>query len=507
MGDIGAPNGLQAEQFLAPAATRPVVLVLFGGAGALARRKLAPALYNLAADRLLPERFALLAAARTPRSDEQYRDILGKAIAEHSRRSPAAEVLTELLRRSHYQAVQADRRADVAALGGRLAELDAAHGVGGGRLFYLATPPEGSEPIIRALADPRLAGCCCDRPRGAPVPGVVVEKPFGSDLGSAAALNELLARCFGERSIYRIDHFLGKEAVQNLLVFRFANAIFEPILNRDHVRDVQITVAEEDGVGGRGAYYDSAGALRDMVQNHLLQLLCLVAMDPPVGPEAEAVRDEKVKVLEAVRPVSPREAAVATVRGQYAGYRDEEGVAGDSQTETFAALRLAVASRRWEGVPFYLRTGKRLARRAAEIVVTFAREPAGLFGPEACDWRGANRLAFRLQPEQGISIGFDAKAPGPRMLLRPVRMDFDYEQTFEMASPEAYERLLLDALRGQQSLFARGDEVEASWRIVDAIRAAWDAGAAPLQSYSPGTWGPEAARDIFAHAGTSWQTA
>ncbi len=297
-------------------------------------------------------------------------------------------------------------------------------------------------------------------------------------------------------------------------MFRFANAIFEPIMCRNCVHDVQITVAEDGGMDRRGSYYESAGALRDMVQNHLLQLLCLVAMEPPLRLEGESIRDEKVKVLRAIGALAPEQVVGQCVRGQYAaagglvGYRQEGGVGRDSQVETYAAVRLEVRNRRWAGVPFYLRTGKRLARRVGEIVVTFVREPAPIFGGASCQWRLPNRLIFRLQPEQGISIAFDAKAPGPRMLLRPVRMDFDYEKSFEMASPEAYERLLLDALRGQRSLFARDDEVEASWKIADSIRAVWDAAQPPpLLPYKCATWGPDAAAGIFADAETSWQTA
>jgi len=498
-----------AESFLPRAAGAPCALVLFGGAGSLAKRKLAPALYNLAADRLLPERFAVVGAARSPRSDEEYREILRDAIEEHSRRPPRADVLEGLLSRSYYQQVRQDDPGDWQRLAERLAAVDARHGTEGGRLLYLAVPPETYGQIIESLAAAGIA-----RRDVGPSPRIVIEKPFGTDLRSARALSEMLGRCFPESGVHQIDHFLGKETVQNILVFRFANAVFEPLLCRGCVHDVQITVAEDVGVGERASYYDRAGALRDMVQNHLLQLLCLVAMDPPLRLTSDAIRDEKVKILRAIASLTPEEAAERTVRGQYApsgdaaGYLDEPGVAPGSNTETYAAVRLEVRNTRWVGVPFYLRTGKRLARRTAEVVVTFRQEPVKLFGPEHCDWRRPNRLIFRLQPAQGISIGFDAKAPGTGMLLRPVRMDFDYGRSFEMESPEAYERLLLEALRHEESLFPRSDEVDESWRIVDSIHAAWeDTGEPALLPYPAGSWGPEEARRIFADTETSWQTA
>ena len=492
----------QAETYLPRRVNRPMVLVIFGGAGALAKRKLVPALYNLAADNLLPEGFALLGSARTARGDDEYRRLLREAVGEHSRRPPREDVLARLLERSYYSAVRADSAEDWSALSARLKEIDSRHGTAGGRLLYLATPPQAYPALVEALGASGIAARQAETP-----PRIVVEKPFGADQRSAADLSKLLRRCFDECHIHRIDHFLGKETVQNLLVFRFANSIFEPLLRRGHVHNVQITVAEDEGVGDRAGYYDSAGALRDMVQNHLLQLLCLVAMDRPPSLDPEAVRDEKAKVLGAIPPLSARQVARRCVRGQYAGYLDEAGVAGDSRTETYAAVRLEVRNSRWSGVPFYLRTGKRLARRTGEIVVTFAREPAPLFGPEDCDFRLLNRLTFRLQPAEGISIAFDAKAPGAGMLLRPVRMDMDYQRSFEMPSPEAYERLLLDALRGAGSLFPRADEVAAAWKIVDSIRAGWDGGAGELLTYRPGSWGPDRAREIFTDAETSWQTA
>ena len=499
----------QAESYLPEPAERPCVLVVFGGAGALAQRKLAPALYNLAQDRLLPRAFALLGVARTARTDREYRGILRAAIHEHSRRPPRTDLLERLLGAVHYQALRPGQRADWTELVHRLEEIDARHGTAGCRLLYLATPPQAYAGILAGLHGCGLA----DKDAGQSATRIVIEKPFGTDRPSAAELNRRLAGWFDEEAIYRIDHFLGKETVQNLLVFRFSNAIFEPLLSNRHVHDVQITVAEDAGVGERGNYYDTTGALRDMVQNHLLQLLCLVAMDPPQGMDLPCVRAQKVKVLRAIASLTAEEAARQVVRGQYKageamnGYRDEPGVAADSQTETFVALRLEVRNARWAGVPFYLRTGKRLARRVSQIVVTFKREKPLLFSPEHCDWRSPNRLIFRLQPAGGISIAFDAKAPGPRLLLRPVRMDFDYERSFDVPGPEAYERLLLDALKGQMCLFAGAHEVDESWRIVDSIRAAWEQpGTCPLREYPCGSWGPYQAAAIFTDQETSWQT-
>ena len=497
----------QAEAYIPQPARAPCVLVLFGGAGALAKRKLAPALYNLAADHLLPERFALVAAARTERDDSTYRPLPRDAIEANSRRPPDPAILTWLLERSHYACVRPDRPADWTALSQRLARIEAEHGTSPNRLLYLSTPPDAYPALIEALG---AGGLAAD---AEPAPRIVIEKPFGRDRPTAVALDSLLDRWFDESGIYRIDHFLAKETVQNLLVFRLANAIFEPLLRREFVHDVQITVAEDGGVDDRGSYYDATGAMSDMVQNHLLQLLCLIAMAPPLRLEAEAIRDEKIKVLRAIGPLTPEQVASGTVRGQYvgageqAGYLDEPGISAGSRTETYVALRLEVRNARWAGVPFYLRTGKRLRQRLGEIVVTFRREPAPLFGPDVCDFRQPNRLVFRLQPAEGISVVFDAKAPGPRMLLRPVRMNMDYARSFEMASPEAYERLLLDALKGESSLFARADEVEESWKIVDSIRAAWvNAGASPLRTYPAGSWGPDRSVEIFADPETSWQT-
>jgi len=500
---------LQAEAFLPTPARSPCALVLFGGAGALAKRKLAPAVYNLAADRLLPAEFAILGAARTDRTDSEYRDILRQAVQDNSRRPPSSDVLEWLLERTYYSAVSPDQPESWEELSAKLKDIDSRHGTAKSRLLYLATPPASYGQIAESLASAGVVEPDCKS-----APRIVVEKPFGTDLRTASALNELLLRWFAEPQVYRIDHFLGKETVQNIIVFRFANAIFEPLLCRHYVHDVQITLAENAGVEDRGEYYEAAGALRDVVQNHLLQLLCLIAMDPPLRLEGEAIRDGKVEVLRSIGPLTPKQVSRRTVRGQYTaagetpGYRDEPGVARDSEVETYVAARLHVRNPRWAGVPFYLRTGKRLARRVGQIVVTFRREPAPLFGPEHCDWRMPNRLIFRLQPTEGISIAFDAKAPGPRTLLRPVRMDFDYHRSFESASPEAYERLLLDALKGESSLFARADEVTESWRIIDSIRAAWErSGASPLLKYRAGSWGPDQSTEIFEDKETAWQTA
>jgi glucose-6-phosphate 1-dehydrogenase len=488
---------------------RPTVLVIFGGRGDLTWRKLVPALFNLHLDEHLPQPFALLAVDRVDTNEEALREHLREGVQQFSRRGPPAESdWNEFAGAVAYQRADFDDPAAYAGLSAHLAQLDAQWNAKARRLFYLATPPAVFGRIARRLGEAGLA-------QEADRTHLVVEKPLGYDLESARALNRALTDNFGEAQIFRIDHYLGKETVQNILAFRFANLLFEPIWNRRYVDHVAITVAEDVGVGHRGGYYDHAGALRDMVQNHLLQLLCLVTMEPPVSFEAEEIRNKKVDVLHAVRPIPHHDVHAFAARGQYAEgwvkgeyvcrYRGEEGVAAQSATETFAALKLFVDNWRWQGVPFYLRTGKRLARHVSEISVRFRAVPHQAFPPEAAlDWQPA-RLVLCIQPDEGIILRFQAKQPGAQMYLRPVDMRFGYQDTFRQPSPEAYETLLWDAMTNDATLFMRADQVEAAWSLLTPILEVW-ASAPPsdFPNYAAGTWGPEAAEVLIAQDGRTW---
>ncbi len=483
-----------------------ITLVIFGGAGDLAERKLLPALYNVHVDGLLPERFAIVGAGRTATSDEAYRAFAREGITRHSRRPIDESRWPAFAAGLSFVTVDLTNPGHFATLGARLDTIEHERGLAGHRIYYLAVPPSMIEPAVHGLARARFV-VPVDSKRAAsehPCARLIVEKPIGHDLVSAQAINDAIAAVFEERDIFRIDHYLGKETVQNILVLRFANSFLEPLFNQRHVDHVQITVAETEGVGTRAGYYDQAGALRDMVQNHLLQLLTLVAMEPPFSLDAEAVRDEKLQVIRSLRSIEGPEVDRSTVRAQYTagtvgdelvpGYLSEAGVPPTSRTETYVSLQVAIDNWRWAGVPFFLRTGKRLARRASEISVHLKSVPPILFNRPPDGALQPNVLTLRLQPDEGFALGISSKTPGARLQIRPVEMDFEYAQEFGGASPEAYERLLLDVIAGDSTLFMRRDSVEASWRFITPILDRWAATAtAPLPTYAAGSWGPREA--------------
>lgn len=489
----------------------PCTIVIFGATGDLTHRKLVPALYNLQRERLLPPGFSVIGFARRDWSDGYFRQSLEEDAKQFSRSGIQEALWKSFAQGISYIQSSFDAPEGYEALKQQLAELDAQRGTGGNRLFYLATPPESYPTIIQRLGAAGLA----QSPSGGWT-RIIIEKPFGRDLGSARALNAEVHQVFDEAQVYRIDHYLGKETVQNIMVFRFANGIFEPLWNRRYIDHVQITVAESIGIEGRGGYYEHAGALRDMVQNHLMQLLTLTAMEPPVGYRADAVRDEKVKVLRALRPIAPEQVGDCIVRGQYgpgavngevaSGYRAEEGVRADSHTETYVMLQLFIESWRWAGVPFFLRTGKRLPKRVSEIAIQFRAAPLMLFGTGPLSDIDPNVLAIKIQPDEGITLRFDSKVPGQVSQIRPVTMDFRYNAAFGDESPEAYERLLLDAMLGDSTLFTRSDEVEASWSLITPIHQGWEVAPPPeFANYEAGSWGPRAADALIERSGRKWR--
>jgi glucose-6-phosphate 1-dehydrogenase len=485
----------------------PCTVVIFGASGDLTRRKLVPALYNLHLDRLMPTSFAVVGVARTEMSGDAFVAALRAGAQAHSRRGLNEEIWREIASGLSYVTAGSEEK-DYRRLAEQLDRLDRARGTGGNRLFYLATPPSAFPKIVRNLAATGL-----HRPaKDGRWSRIVLEKPIGHDLPSARELNRAVNEVFDEPDVFRIDHYLGKETVQNLLVFRFANAIFEPLWNHKYVDHVQLTVAESIGVEGRGRYYDQAGTTRDMVQNHMFQLLCLTAMEPPVSLAADAVRDEKVKVLQALRPVRPAQVVTSTVRAQYAagdvggekvpGYLEEPDVARGSRTETYVAMQLFVDNWRWAGVPFYLRAGKRMTKRVTEIALRFREVPHRLFE----QGMAANTLALRIQPDEGITLKFETKVPGPKPRIQPVSMEFRYGTSFGQQPPEAYERLILDAILGDSTLFIRRDEVEAAWTYIDSLMEVWlsDKDRA-LPQYKSGTWGPDASDALLRGSGRSWR--
>ena len=484
----------------------PCTVVIFGGLGDLAGRKLVPALYNLYLRRLLPAGFGMIGVGRNPTDDAGYRAEMRKRCEEFSR-TPVTDAewegFAELL---HWVSGTFDAAETYTTLARRLGEVEAERQTGGNVLFYLSVPPSQFPVIVDGLGDANLAQEGDGRFRR-----VVIEKPFGHDLATSAALNAEVHRAFKESQVFRIDHYLGKETVQNILVFRFANGIFEPVWNRNFIDHVQITVSESIGVEGRGKFYEEAGALRDIVQNHMLQVLSFVAMEPPASFAAEAVRDERGKALASCRPLRPGD----VVRGQYAtgfgdgtpvrGYREEDGVAATSDVETYIAARLMIDNWRWADTPFYLRTGKRLPKRVTEVAIQFKRVPHLPFSYAAAEQLEPNVLVLRIQPNEGIALRFGAKVPSERIQIRTVNMDFQYDTAFAAASAEAYETLLLDAMRGDGTNFPRQDAVEQSWRIVAPLQDSWTQQGGGPHPYEAGTWGPEAADELLARDRRRWR--
>jgi glucose-6-phosphate 1-dehydrogenase len=505
--DRGANPLRDARDMRMPRIAGPCGMVMFGVTGDLARKKLMPAIYDLSNRGLLPPGFALVGFARRDWENEDFGRVVYEAVREHARTPFKESVWRQLAEGLRFVSGSFDDDAAFDRLAGCVAELDERRGTGGNHAFYLSVPPRSFPVVCKQLARSGLSDGQGDAWRR-----VVIEKPFGSDLASARELNEVVEDVFPPDSVFRIDHYLGKETVQNLLALRFANQLFEPIWNAHYVDHVQITMAEDIGIGGRAGYYDGIGAARDVIQNHLLQLFALTAMEEPVSFDAQDLRAEKEKVLSAVR--LPHDLAQGTARGRYAagwqggkevrGYLEEEGIPQDSTTETYAAITLEVDTRRWAGVPFYLRTGKRLGRRVTEIAVVFERAPHLPFESTATEILGQNALVIRVQPDEGVTIRFGSKVPGTAMEVRDVTMDFGYGHSFTESSPEAYERLILDVLLGDPPLFPRHEEVEESWRILDPVTAFWAEGGAP-EDYTAGTWGPASADAMLARSGRSWR--
>jgi len=490
----------------------PTVVVIFGASGDLTARKLIPAIYNLGFDNLLPADFHLVGYGRKPIPDEEFRGIAEKAIKDFSRRELDPAIWGKIKDRTSYVSGGYDEKAGFDRLADHIKGIEGKIGSEVQSMFYISTPPSVFFPIIENLGASGLGGRYVGKPHHSKV---IIEKPFGKDLDSARALNAELRSVFQENQVYRIDHYLGKETVQDLLVQRFANSIFEPIWNRNYIDSVQITVAEDLGVGTRAGYYDESGCLRDMIQNHTTQLLALTAMEPPGSFEAEALRNEKVKVLQAVEAINlGPDADVA--RAQYTagmiggknvpGYLEENGIAKDSATETYAAIRLSINNWRWQGVPFYLRSGKRLPRRVSEIAIQFKGAPGTIFPPKDGFNLAANTLSFQIQPDEGLSLILNAKVPGLDTRTQPVKMSFRYATTFGSNTPEAYERLVLDAMIGDGTLFIRGDEAEESWKLYTPVLNAWKAaGRSGMETYTAGSWGPEGGDKLLTSRGHVWR--
>jgi glucose-6-phosphate 1-dehydrogenase len=480
----------------------PCALTIFGASGDLTKKKLMPALYSLAFRRLLPSKFAVVGVARTEESDDEFRGRMKEAVQEYARDEFRDEIWEQLAGGMRYVATDFSDEHGVDEVARVLSEFDEERGTGGNRVYYLAIPPSVFPTVVDALGRRRSADGWTR---------LIIEKPFGHDLESARELNAAIQQHFTEDEVFRIDHYLGKETVQNMLALRFANGIFEPIWNRQFIDHVQMTVAESIGIEGRAGYYEQSGAIRDIFQNHLLQLLAITAMEPPIDFTAESVRNEKVKVLRSLHTPGPK----SVVRGQYGrgfvegeevpGYREEAGVAPDSMTETYVAAKLYVDNWRWADTPFYVRMGKRIARRETTIAIQFKRAPHPPFEETTSDGLRPNVLLVHIQPDEGVSLAIGAKVPGLGMTIRTVHMDFLYGGAFRMGMPEAYERLILDAMLGDATLFTRTDEVEEQWKLVDAIVAPWKRDRPSFPNYAAGTWGPPSADELLARDGRSWR--
>jgi glucose-6-phosphate 1-dehydrogenase len=489
----------------------PCVMVIFGASGDLTKRKLIPALYNLRKGRLLSDHFAVIGVSRSEMSDDELKEMAAQDLREATDGRPDPSILQWLVQRLHYLALDASQAGAYGALAERIQSVDRQYDAGGNVLYYLATAPQLFAPIVTQLGEAGLTRETGDHWRR-----VVIEKPFGHDLDSARALNRQVLQVLQEPQVYRIDHYLGKETVQNILAFRFGNGVFEPVWNRRYIDHVQISAVETVGVEQRGGYYDGSGALRDMVPNHLFQLISLTAMEPPISFDANAVRDEQAKVLHALQPFSHEDVLRRTVRGQYGpgridghqqrGYRQEDKVPSDSTTETFVALKLFIDNWRWADVPFYLRTGKMLPKRETEVTIQFKRAPFQLFRDTPVDALTANQLVIHIQPDEGVSLSFSAKIPGPQLRLGDVNMNFAYSDYFGSTPSTGYERLLYDCMMGDATLFQRADMVEAAWSVVQPILDVWKAlPPRNFPNYGAGTWGPPEAAELMARSGRGWR--